>query len=552
MATYQTPGVYIEEISTLPPSVAEVSTAIPAFIGYTAKGAGTVARVSTLLDYESLFGGAHSSPFTVTAHVDDSTGLHVIDSVTREEATTTPAFLMHYGVSLYFKNGGGSCYIVSIGDYDATPAKGDFEAGLAKLEQEDEPTLLLLTDAVNLDAADYHDLGQQALAQCAKLGDRFVILDVKDGDVAGFRNSIGTTALMYGAAYHPYLETTLNYSYTEHSVTVVDTSAPGGDGTSWEHTFGATGIAVKQSGMATAPRAQITRGDDGQAVGFIVDGGKLTISDVGARTGSEVVAAWTAWVAAGNDAGGFEIVAAGGGRGAVETTGSSVVDLDSASGGTMMLDTLKDSQTALYNQVKKALDKPRAVLPPSCAMAGIYAQVDRGRGVWKAPANVSVSSVSGPIEKITHDGQENLNIDATAGKSINAIRAFTGKGTLVWGARTLAGNDNEWRYISVRRLFIMIEESARKSTSFAVFEPNDATTWLKVKGMLESYLYGLWEKGAMQGSTPDAAYFVNVGLGKTMTTQDVLEGRMIVEIGIAAVRPAEFIILRFTHKLPEG
>jgi phage tail sheath protein FI len=172
--------------------------------------------------------------------------------------------------------------------------------------------------------------------------------------------------------------------------------------------------------------------------------------------------------------------------------------------------------------------------------------------VWKAPANVGLTAVIGPVTKITHEQQENLNVDPTAGKSINAIRAFTGKGTLVWGARTLAGNDNEWRYVSVRRLFNVIEESAQKATAFAVFEPNDATTWLKVKAMIESYLFGLWEQGALAGPTPEAAYFVNIGLGKTMTTQDVLEGRMIVEIGIAAVRPAEFIILRFTHKLQEA
>jgi phage tail sheath protein FI len=95
----------------------------------------------------------------------------------------------------------------------------------------------------------------------------------------------------------------------------------------------------------------------------------------------------------------------------------------------------------------------------------------------------------------------------------------------------------------------MIEESTKKATAFAVFEPNDATTWLKVKAMIESYLYGLWEQGALFGSTPEAAYFVNIGLGKTMTTQDVLEGRMNVEIGIAAVRPAEFIILKFSHHM---
>jgi phage tail sheath protein FI len=106
--------------------------------------------------------------------------------------------------------------------------------------------------------------------------------------------------------------------------------------------------------------------------------------------------------------------------------------------------------------------------------------------------------------------------------------------------------------VSVRRLFNMIEESTQKATAFAVFEPNDATTWLKVKAMIESYLYGLWQQGALAGPTPDAAYFVNVGLGKSMTPQDVLEGRMIVEIGIAAVRPAEFIILRFTHKMQQA
>jgi phage tail sheath protein FI len=216
------------------------------------------------------------------------------------------------------------------------------------------------------------------------------------------------------------------------------------------------------------------------------------------------------------------------------------------------LDKIKSTNTALYNQVKTTLTKQKAILPPSSAVAGVYARVDRNRGVWKAPANESLSAVIGPASKITHEEQAKLNVDPTAGKSINAIRAFTGKGVLIWGARTLAGNDNEWRYISVRRLFNMIEESTKKATSFAVFEPNDATTWLKVKGMIESYLYGLWERGALAGSTPEAAYFVNVGLGKTMTAQDILEGRMIVEIGVAAVRPAEFIIIRFMHKMQEA
>ena len=143
-------------------------------------------------------------------------------------------------------------------------------------------------------------------------------------------------------------------------------------------------------------------------------------------------------------------------------------------------------------------------------------------------------------------------MDAVAGKSVNAIRYFTGKGTLVFGARTLAGNDNEWRYVPVRRFFNMVEESCKKSTESFVFEPNDAGTWVKVQGMIENFLTVLWRQGALQGAKPEHAFYVAVGLGKTMTSLDILEGRMIVEIGMAVVRPAEFIILRFSHKLAES
>jgi phage tail sheath protein FI len=154
--------------------------------------------------------------------------------------------------------------------------------------------------------------------------------------------------------------------------------------------------------------------------------------------------------------------------------------------------------------------------------------------------------------KLDNQQQEDLNVDVNAGKSINAIRPFTGKGTLVWGARTLAGNDNEWRYISVRRFFNMVEQSVKLSTGWAVFEPNDVNTWIRVKAMIENYLTNLWKAGALAGPTPDAAFFVNIGLGTTMSAVDILEGRMNIEIGMAAVRPAEFIILKFSHKLQEG
>jgi phage tail sheath protein FI len=160
-------------------------------------------------------------------------------------------------------------------------------------------------------------------------------------------------------------------------------------------------------------------------------------------------------------------------------------------------------------------------------------------------------SVVGPDKKVTSQEQGDLNMHTT-GKSINVIREFAGKGTLVWGARTLAGNDNEWKYVPVRRFFNMVEESVKKATSQFVFEPNDANTWVKVKAMIENFLTLQWRSGALAGAKPEDAFFVRIGLGETMTAQDILNGFMNIEIGMAAVRPAEFIILKFSHKMQES
>jgi hypothetical protein len=438
MASYNYPGVYVEEISTIPPSVAGVSTAIPAFIGYTESGydpaEGVVPkRIENMVEYKGAFGGPRNASITVTTDSNDAiTGV-----------TVSPlAHFMYHNVEMYFKNGGGPCYIASVGSYQDTHARSAFDAGMSAVEKEDEPTLLVFTETVNLGASDYYGLCQDALTQCNKLGDRFAILDVLESDdnaATGFRNGVSSDYLKYGASYYPYLKTTLNYSYDESQVTV----------------------------------------------------GAGTLADT------------------------------------------------------------ETSKTTLYNAVKTEIAKQRITMPPSGAIAGVYARVDREKGVWKAPANATIASVTGPAVELTNAQQAILNVDAQSGKSVNAIRSFPGKGTLVWGARTLAGNDNEWRYVPVRRLFNMIEESTKKATDFAVFEPNDPTTWFKVKAMIESFLYNLWQQGAMAGSSSSAAYYVNVGLGRTMTNQDILEGRMIVEIGIAAVRPAEFIVLRFSHKMQE-
>ena len=547
MPVYKTPGVYVEEISTLPPSVAEVATAVPAFVGYTEIGPTdtadpVVARITSLLEFKTQFGRSQRMKFKLNVDASGTT------AVPQAPAAN---FALHHAVSHYFKNGGGPCYVASVGSYAALPSKARFIDGLGAIAKEDEPTLLVLTDAAcTLAAGDYYEVCAEALGQCKSLGDRFTILDVHSGKWDDFRNDPSLSInLSYGAAYHPYLQTTLGYEYDDADVAIVRAGAKPVSVSGSLVLGGAAGLLVSFSGTpGSAPAVAIVAGTKTASPLFAVAGQTLTLSDIKGNTGAEIATAWATWKKT-NSSAGFDLAAAGDGSAVVATADAAAAPIVLPGAAADTLASIKNSETALYNAARSAIDGQRLVLPPSAAVAGVYARVDREQGVWKAPGNVGVLAVLGPVTKITNDEQDRLNVDDTAGKSINAIRAFTGKGTLVWGARTLAGNDNEWRYVSVRRLFITIEESSRKATAFAVFEANDATTWLKVKAMIESYLYGLWERGALAGPKPEAAYYVNVGLGQTMTPQDVLEGRMVVEIGIAAVRPAEFIVLRFSHKL---
>ena len=190
-------------------------------------------------------------------------------------------------------------------------------------------------------------------------------------------------------------------------------------------------------------------------------------------------------------------------------------------------------------------------LPPAAAMAGIYTMVDNTKGVWKAPANVSLSAVVSPAVNISHDEQEDLNV-STQGKSVNAIRTFIGEGTLVWGARTLDGNSLDWRYISVRRTMIMLEESIRLGTKAYVFENNTASTWVTIKSMIRNFLTGIWKRGGLAGASPEDAFSVSVGLGETMTSEDILEGILRVTVMVALIRPAEFIEITFQQQMQKS
>jgi phage tail sheath protein FI len=142
-----------------------------------------------------------------------------------------------------------------------------------------------------------------------------------------------------------------------------------------------------------------------------------------------------------------------------------------------------------------------------------------------------------------------LNVDDQAGLSVNAIRNFTGKGTLVFGARTLAGNDNNYRYVSVRRFLIMLEQSVKNTLQQFVFEPNDANTWTKVRSLTENFCYTLWRAGALQGAKAEQAFNIQCGLGTTMTAQDILNGFLRLSISVAVDHPAEFIVIQVQQQL---
>ncbi len=212
------------------------------------------------------------------------------------------------------------------------------------------------------------------------------------------------------------------------------------------------------------------------------------------------------------------------------------------------MSTLASSSNLHYRFLKTALENsPKVTLPPSAALAGIYVRTDKERGVWKAPANASIIGITGITRAIAEDEQTTLNVDPISGKSINAIRSFPGRGILVWGARTLAGNDNEYRYVSVRRFLNVVEASVYKASRFVAFEVNEQSTWNRLKVMTENYLQTLWRAGALQGTSAEKAYFVQVGLGSTMTEQDISDGKVIIQIGLAVVRSAEFVMIKIIH-----
>ena len=482
----KTPGVYIVEEPAFPNSVVEVPTGIPAFLGYTEQAmdgttsiAGVPTRVTSMSEFEHLFGYGPTRTYTRT----NTAGVVTFANAAKD-------FYLYHSLQLYFNNGGGPCWIVSVASYatakhSASEFTDDIWKALAKIS---EPSMYVVPDAVALSRADYKAVCDASFKQCTTLANRVALFDIYDGGVGsqiadvidgttsgqeGFRNLISfPDEPSYGMAYYPWLNTN-----------IIDASA-----IDYTHLDTASIAALeKEMAAATATPTPAT-----------------LLSNMTDKS----------------------------------VTGTAVTRTHNA----LM------SVSKIYQDAMTGLLAAVNVLPPAAAMAGVFARTDASRGVFKAPANTGVVSVLSPTVAISDQQQEDLNVPMF-GQAVNAIRAFPGRGVLVWGARTLDGNSQDYRYINVRRTLIMLEQSVFFAAQAYVFEPNVAGTWSAVKTMLENFLNNQWKAGALAGSTPKEAYDVNVGLGTTMTGVDVLDGYMRITVHVAISRPAEFIVITFQQKM---
>lgn len=491
-----TPGVYIEEKSAFPSSVVAVATAVPAFVGYTEKAVrgnksliNVPTRITSLGEYHQFFGGAPKITYEVAEDEKEQFSLTV---------NKDTQYNLYNCLRLFFANGGSTCYIVSVGNYAGGVKASELndienEGGIRTLLKEPEPTMLVIPDAVLLEEADCYSLQQAMLQHCGlDMRNRVAILDVYNGNqertmadddvITKFREGVGNNFLQWGAAYYPWLNTTVvpadEINYTNIS-----------------NADGLSGLLTKEV-------------DD------------MVANELIKEKRGELIKA-------------------------------EIAQLSNADADAVSLHQTLTAVSPMYKAIMAEVRNKLNVLPPAVGMAGVISMVDNSVGVFQSPANVSVGSVVKPTVNITHTNQEDLNLPLN-GKAINAIRSFPGKGVLVWGARTLDGNSMDWRYISVRRTVIMIEQSLKTATEAYVFKPNVVNTWVTVKGMMTNFLTDQWKRGALAGSSPEDAFSVDVGLGVTMTPTDILDGIMRITVKLAVVRPAEFIVITIQQQMQKS
>ncbi len=537
---YKTPGVYIVEKDAFPNTVVAVPTAIPVFLGYTETAAdGPVSKtyvptyIASMADYIRFFGGPYAPQFTLTASADKK-------SYTVAQVTSSRFFLYH-SVALFFANGGGPAYVVSVGSYADAVKNGklmtDFlptpdpknpllEAPFDALKKVLDVTLVVAPDTTLLSKIDdWNGVWGQALQHCNKMQSRMAIIDIYGGDSArthddatdiisgtsGFREKIGTNFLNYAAAYYPWMNfnvvdaSTISYNNLDDASLTMLIAALNSELSSM-NPQPATPMATNMKALYTSLARTPT-----PAPAPVADAGADT--DKPATPDAAPTAATTPDPAT------------------ISRNHSQLMQV-----------------SPLYQRIISDMLLRVNLLPPASAMVGVYALTDANQGVWQAPANTSIALAVSPAVDISSDDQEDLNMPLD-GKAVNAIRTIPGRGLVVWGARTLDGNSQDWRYINVRRTLIMLEQSIKAAVISYVFAPNDASTWVAVQNMISNFLINQWKNGALAGAKAQDAFSVAVGLGSTMTADDILDGYMRVTVKVAIVRPAEFIELTFQQQM---
>lgn len=491
-----TPGVYIEEKNAFPNSIVAVPTSVPAFVGYTEKAmqhnkhvTNIPVRISSWGEYEQYFGGPPKTSFQ----------LKTDPGSTFQLSPAGARFYLFDCLRLYFANGGTDCYIVSIGNYAdiKQPVATDFSGGIDALKKEQEPTLLLCPDTVALaDAGASAVVHQAMLDHCATMQSRFAILDIWGGYRERTLDDKDVITLFRSGVQNNLQWGAAYYPWVHTNFT---------DLTAVDFTDVATDSLPILIGLLQAELQQALKS------------GQLRDQQT------------------------FEAIKK------VIATIATTTDPDKVK----ILHQTLQSVSPLYVSILKSMLPELNLLPPGAGIAGIFCTVDQSTGVFHAPANVSMTAVISPAVQISSTDQEDLNAPLD-GKSVCALRVFPGKGLLVWGARTLDGNSQDWRYINVRRTLIFLEQSIKIALRDYVFAPNDVNTWVTVKSMIENFLTNFWKDGGLAGAKPDDAFSVQIGLGSTMTAQDILDGYLRVTVLVAVTRPAEFLVITLEQEMAKS
>jgi len=561
MAEYLSPGVYVEEFDSGGQPLAGVSTSTAGFIGLAQRGPieGLPVLVTSMNDFKRNYG-----------------------SYLSENQFGSYRYLA-YAVEHYFLNGGSRAYIVRVAPSDATAAEGG--AGALQLTARNpgawgnaisaslEPSSKAKTQIYETagdakyrvkngsgfhpgDVVAFEADGEKQFGTVVSSRDNVIELaeplkgDVVDAGLLPAKvlsTCEFTLTVTYGDETEQFERCSLNAAAANFVEKVAAKSAlvavkAGAAGAKAAHpleAIGATtiGLSGGSDGTLVAISAADFIGEDngpGKRTGIqaFIDNDQVSLMSVPGVTDPSVQLSLVAHC---------------------ENLGSRFAILDIPRDKTKVPDVLThrdlfdSSYAAMYNpwlQVFDPLEKRNIFIPPSGSIAGVYARSDSTRGVEKAPANEVVRGCTGLDVQYNKGEQDILNP-----KGVNLIRSFSGQGIRVWGARTTSSNAL-WKYINIRRLFIFLEESIKTGTNWVVFEPNDERLWARVHRTIDAFLTRVWRSGALMGSSPAEAFYIDISRN-TMTQDDIDNGRLICVIGVAPVKPAEFVIFRITQKTNE-